>query len=353
VSDTCALRKKPDNRQEWALGGVAILPGKACGAYSGGMAHTPLMLSALATGAVPGFQAVSAQTLSTAERDAALVHDVNNDAWLIEISQSDSDAALHLKEIAAARALTEGLRSRLPFRVPSIKGTSDVGGRTLSVGSYLPGSHLAPKAITPVSASSLGKALAALHTLPSSSLQDFDRPHQSALDSLRECAGVVDASAATGLIPQSLLRRWETACEDHGLWQFDTTVIHGQVHLSRFLFENHSVVAVDGWTEFRQGDPGKDLSWLTTPTNSAFATAVHTSYVSSRPSADKWIMQRARFYAELDIAKWLLHGVQMGNDTIAHDATAMLSDLNDRVSSDLDQALTQPISHAQHPLTES
>jgi hypothetical protein len=31
----------------------------------------------------------------------------------------------------------------------------------------------------------------------------------------------------------------------------------------------------------------------------------------------------------------------------------MLSDLNDRVSSDLDQALTQPISHAQHPLTES
>ena len=62
-------------------------------------------------------------------------------------------------------------------------------------------------------------------------------------------------------------------------------------------------------------------------------------------------MQRARFYAELDIAKWLLHGVQMGHDTVTHDATEMLSDLSDRVSSDLDQALTKPISHAQHPLS--
>ena len=330
---------------------MAILPGKACGAYSGEMAHTPLMLSALATSAVAGFQAVSAQTLSTAERDAALAHDVNNDAWLIEISRSDADEAGHRKEISAAQALTEGLRSRLTFQVPAIKGTADVGGRTLSVGTYLPGSHLTPKTMTPVSASSVGKALAAIHSLPASSLQDFDRPLHSALDSLRECAGVVDASAATGLIPQSLLRRWETACEDQGLWQFDATVIHGQVQLSRFLFEDHSVVAVDGWTEFRQGDPGKDLAWLTTPTNNAFATAVHTSYVSAHPSADKWVMQRARFYAELDIAKWLLHGVQMGHDTVTHDATEMLSDLSDRVSSDLDQALTAPISHAQHPLS--
>jgi hypothetical protein len=51
------------------------------------------------------------------------------------------------------------------------------------------------------------------------------------------------------------------------------------------------------------------------------------------------------------IAKWLLHGVQMGHDTVTHDATEMLSDLSDRVSSDLDQALTAPISHAQHPLS--
>jgi len=54
-------------------------------------------------------------------------------------------------------------------------------------------------------------------------------------------------------------------------------------------------------------------------------------------------MQRARFYAELDIAKWLLHGVSTGQDTIIQDATDMLSALNDRVSSNMDHALTAPV----------
>jgi hypothetical protein len=78
--------------------------------------------------------------------------------------------------------------------------------------------------------------------------------------------------------------------------------------------------------------------------------AVVTSYRSARTSADRWVMQRARFYAELDVAKWLLHGMDSHNETITEDATAMLSALHDRVSGDMDQALTQPISQAKHPL---
>jgi len=325
--------------------------GHTFGAYPGAMNHTPLMLSALATSAVQGFQAVSAQSLSTPERDAALVHDVNNLAWLIEIPLSDADALAHSDELSATRSLTEGLRSRLPFQVPSVSGTTQVGERTLSVSAYLPGSHLTPQSVTPVSAASFGQALAAIHALPTSSMGDFDRPVLSTLDALRECAGVVDSAAATGLLPQSLLRRWETACEDQGLWQCDAMAIHGQIQLSRFLTEDHKVVAVDGWTRFSQGDPAADMAWLTTPTNSAFATAVITAYQQQRPSADRWIMHRARFYAELDIARWLLHGVGLGHDTIVRDATDMLATLNDRVAGDMDSALTAPISHGKHPIT--
>ena len=322
---------------------MAILPGAITGAYPGEMAHTPLMLSALATGAVPGFQAVSAQNLSTPERDAALVHDVNNEPWLIEVSQTDADETLHRSELAAASALTEGLRSRLPFRVPRVQGTSEVGGRVLSVGEYLPGTHLTPKAITPVSAANIGIALAAVHSLPTSGLADHDRLRRSALEHLRECAAIVDAAAASGLLPQALLRRWETACEDQGLWQFDTTVVHGHMHLSRILFDDHAVAAIDGWSDFHQGDPAADLAWLTLPTHSAFAAAVHTSYTSSRPGADKWIMQRARLSAELDIAKWLLHGLDTGQDSIVRDATEMLNTLSDRVSTNMEHALTAPV----------
>lgn len=314
------------------------------------MGHTALMLSALATSAVPGFHAVSAQTLSSAEKDVALVYDVEQRPWLVEVPTSASSEAAHTETLRAIRALSEGLRSRLSFRVPRLAGTTEVGGHTLSVCEYLPGQAPAAHTVSPLLAASIGTALAQIHSLPTSSVQDYDRPADSAIDSLRECAGIVDRAAATGLLPQALLRRWETACEDAGLWQFEPTVIHALMQLGHLLVDNESVVAVDQWRDFRVGDPAQDLAWLTTPASSSFANAVLTAYRSARPGADRWLMQRARFYAELDVAKWLLHGIDSANDTITEDATAMLSALHDRVSGDMDQALTQPISQAKHPL---
>ena len=319
-------------------------------AYPGAMGHTALMLSALATSAVPGFQAVSTQTLSSAEKDVALVYDTNNVPWLVELPTSAAAQAVHVENLRALKALSEGLRSRLSFRVPRLAGTTEVGNYTLSVCEYLPGEAASAHKMTPILAASMGTALAQIHSLPTSSVRDFDRPAESALDSLRDCAGIVDRAAATGLIPQALLRRWETACEDSSLWQFEPTVIHGLMQLGHLLAERDNVVAVDQWRDFRVGDPARDLAWLTTPATSTFHSAVLTSYRSARPSADRWVLQRARFYAELDVAKWLLHGMDTQNETITEDATAMLSALHDRVSGDMDQALTQPISQAKHPL---
>ena len=146
------------------------------------------------------------------------------------------------------------------------------------------------------------------------------------------------------MLPQALLRRWEAACEDRALWQFDATAIHGRMSIGRFLCGENKVLGITGWRMFRAGDPATDLSWLTTPASAAFSSAVVTAYHSAANTNDRWIMHRARFWAELDVAKWLLHGIDIGNDAIARDATEMLVALNDRVSGDLDQALTQPIS---------
>ena len=314
------------------------------------MGHTALMLSALATSAVPGFQAISAQTLSSAEKDVALVYDVDQAPWLVELPTSAQSEVAHAETLRAMRALSEGLRSRLSFRVPRLAGTTEVGNHTLSVSEYLPGQAPAAHKVSPILAASIGTALAQVHSLPTSSVQDYDRPAESAIDSLRECAGIVDRAAATGVLPQALLRRWETACEDAGLWQFEPTVIHALMQLGHLLVDNDTVVAIDQWRDFRVGDPAKDLAWLTTPASAPFANGVLTAYRSARPTADRWAMQRARFYAELDVAKWLLHGIDAANDTIIADATAMLSALHDRVSGDMDQALTQPISQAKHPL---
>jgi macrolide phosphotransferase len=301
------------------------------------------MLSALATSAVPGFQAVSAQKLSLGQRNAALVHDINGQPWVVTLPSSDAEEAVARDRMAAAAALTEGLRSRLSFQVPRVIGTLDVQGRTLSVNDYLPGTSPQPKNITGDLAASIGRALAEIHQLPTSTLADNNRPITAALDSLRDAAGIVDRSAATGLLPQALLRRWEAACEDRGLWQFDATTVHGRMNLGRFLVSDDRVAGVTGWRLFHVGDPAHDLSWLTTPASAAFHSAVITAYHSARNLTDRWIMHRARFWAELDVAKWLLHGMDIGNDAITRDASDMLVALNDRVSGDLDQALTQPI----------
>jgi aminoglycoside phosphotransferase (APT) family kinase protein len=308
------------------------------------------MLSALANSAVPGLQVVSAQQLSLGQRNAALVHDVNNQAFVVSLPSSEAEESIASQQMSAAKALTEGLRSRMPFQVPKVLGTLDVQGRTLSVNDYLPGQSPMAKNLTAELAVAIGQALATIHQLPTSTLIDHQRPVASPLDSLREAAGIVDRTAATGLLPQSLLRRWETACEDRALWQFEATAIHGRMQLGRFLAGDNRILGVTGWRTFGVGDPALDMAWLSTPASQGFSSTVITAYHSARNHADRWIMHRARFWAELDVAKWLLHGMDLGNDSITQDATDMLVALNDRVSGDLDQALTQPISQAQHPL---
>lgn len=319
-------------------------------AYPSHMSQTPLMLSALATSAVPGFQVVSAQNMSRAELDGALVHDVQGLPFVIELPRTAAEERVAQARIAAARALTEGVRSRLSFSVPRVLGTLDVGGMTLSVSDYLHGQMPNLKNVTPELATSIGVALAEIHQLPTATAMDNKRVVNTSLDALRSAAGIVDLAAATGLVPQSLLKRWEAALEDSALWQFDTTVIHGRMGLKRLLCSDNRVVAISGWRDFHVGDPATDLAWLTTPAHSSFAQSVINSYQKARPSTDRWFLQRARFAAELDVARWLLHGKERNNDGIIQDATEMLVALNDRVAGDIETALTQPITQQRHPL---
>jgi aminoglycoside phosphotransferase (APT) family kinase protein len=310
------------------------------------------MLSALATSAVPGFHVVSAQQMSNAERDSALIHDVDGVAWVIDLPTSEAEQQRLLGRVDALSAITEGLRQRLSFKVPRIAGTTDVQGKTLVVQEYLPGSPITIKSLTSELQASLGSALASIHELPTSTVLEHKRLAESSLDELREAAGIVDKTAASGVLPQSLLRRWETACEDRGLWHFEPTVIHRRMQLGRFLVQGNSVVGVTGWRLFGIGDPARDLAWLTTPASAGFAQGVITAYRSHRPSTDRWFLQRARFWAELDVARWLLHGLETSNDHIIQDATDMLQALNDRVAGDMDSVLTQPISQQRHPLAQ-
>jgi hypothetical protein len=77
-----------------------------------------------------------------------------------------------------------------------------------------------------------------------------------------------------------------------------------------------------------------------------------TSYLNARSGSDQRLFQRARLWAELDIARWLLHGIDTRNEKIVDDATELISELHDRISGDLDSTLTEPLTSVPHPLSE-
>jgi aminoglycoside phosphotransferase (APT) family kinase protein len=317
------------------------------------MSHHTLMLAAHASAAVPDMQVVKTSALSLPGVDSALAWDADGQVWIIELPQSDEAESKQRDRIAGATAIGDGLRTRLPFAAPRVVGTTEVDGRTLSVGQFLPGSRIRPEKISPDLSHAIGAAVATLHDIPASALYDQGRPVNSATDAMRKATSIVDKAAQTTLLPKALLRRWEAAYEDHDLWQFEPTIIHGALHLGAFLAEGSEIVAVTGWRELSVGDPARDVAWFTTSHLAKALEPAKTSYLDTRPSADRRLFQRARFWAELDIARWLLHGIDIRSEQIVDDATKLIEQLHERISGDLDQTLTEPITQTPHPLSDS
>ena len=315
-----------------------------------GMSHLSLMLAAQASAAVPGLTLVSTTDMSDEDKSAALATDSDSRAWLVELPKTDAEELRARERIASLQAIGDGLRSRLDFAVPRMHSETNVRGKTLTVAEWLPGFRVSADKATPGIQASIAQAMASLHAIPASALYDQGRPIHSANESQRTAVGIVDRAAQTTLLPQSLLRRWEAAYEDSELWQFEPTIVHGALRLDSFLVEGERVTAMTGWRALHVGDPARDVAWVTAPTAKNLLDGIDNAYREAKPSADRRLFQRARFWAELGIARWLLHGIDQGNDEITRKATEQINELHDRVGGDMGQTLTEPITQAPHPI---
>ena len=87
-------------------------------------------------------------------------------------------------DLVALRALTTGIRSRLPFDVPSYLGQTPVGGTRAVVYDFLGGHHIDIDDIPPGDglAGSIGHAIAAIHTLPTNFVGEAGLPVLSATE---------------------------------------------------------------------------------------------------------------------------------------------------------------------------
>jgi aminoglycoside phosphotransferase (APT) family kinase protein len=305
------------------------------------MARSHLTLAALATSAVAGADIVATRALSSATHgrfDSAVVTLRSGEEYIVRVSVNSDAESEQSRDLVALNALTPGVRSRLPFHIPAFVGQAPIGETRAVVYDYIQGS---PASLHDIggersASDSIGRAIAAVHSLPTSVVSDAglttNTPAQIAATSRK----LADRAAASGKVPKELLTRWSLALEDSALWQFQPTVVNGALAPESFLLADDQVTGIIGWQNLRVGDPALDLFWLNSASSAESADRVYGAYENavSKP-ADRQLRKRARLYAELEIARWLLHGVDTRDASIVADAESMLGSLSTTVQSDL------------------
>ena len=304
------------------------------------MPRSPLVLAALASAAVPGLHPRSSHSTEVGgnDFDTAVVTDSESRHWVVRAPRRAAAGAQLQSELALLGLLADPGRCSLPFAVPAPAGSAALpeGGRCV-VYPYLPGSPLHPGDLAPGPglAAALGRALATLHDVPRSVIEDAGLPSYEATEYRERRLSELDRAASTGHVPARLLARWEKALEDVGRWRFQSCVVHGDLVAEHVLVDDGQVTGMLDWSEARVADPADDLAWIAVGADSEALDSVLESYAVSRTdSPDRHLAERAQLAGELALARWLLHGARHDDSSVVDDATQMLRDLDADVGQD-------------------
>lgn len=303
------------------------------------MARSPFTLAASVASALPRVSIVSvgALTEGTSGRYDSAVATLDDGRRVVVRVPIDPEADTDLRaEVRALRALTAGVRGVLPFDAPEILGESTVGGVLALVQTFLDGYRVDGVHIPsgPGVATTIAAAIAAIHDLPHTVVRDAGLPMHTS-DQVRDgVERLIDRAEATGRLPFGLLRRWSQALAVESLWRFETTVTLGGVEPASFLLaDTDGVPAVTGlltWGGLSAGDPAVDLRW-TAATPAARDEVLSAYAAASGRALDPLVAARARLYAELEFAKWLVHGHTAGSESVIADAVGLLESLDENV----------------------
>ncbi len=300
------------------------------------MARSPFTLAAAVTAALSGAEVVGARTLTAdgdGRFDSAVVTLADERELAIRVGDDDETARELAAESLALRALTAGARAMLPFRAPEYIGETRLSDGHALVTELLPGFQIEAGHVPAGrgAAESMGASIAAVHALPASVVRSAGLTARSAEEAREEIRQLVDRAAATGRVPARLTVRWREAVDDDELWRFESAVTLGGVQATSFLFDDDpelgpQVIGVVHWRGLSIGDPAVDLAWLSSATDAA--GDVHAAYAqASNRTPDGALALRARLLAELEFARWLVHGDAMHRQDIMDDAAALLEAL--------------------------
>ena len=296
------------------------------------MARPPLTLAALATAAVPGLEVSAARAHTRRSHggfDAVELRSADGRHLVIRAPRSQNAETEQSADLVAIRAMTAGIRARLPFRVPQFVGQAPIGGTRAIVTEFLTGGVRTADELTEhdALAAAVGAAVAAIHALPSGFVGDAGLPRETADETRDGVIELIGRAADTGHLPAAILRRWEQATDDESLWRFRPTVINGALTADSILVDGDAVSAIVGWAALAVGDPARDLHWLMTSRGASAELALEAYVIGRSGGADEHLPQRALLYGELELARWLLHGIDQRDRAIVDDAVSLLDGL--------------------------
>jgi macrolide phosphotransferase len=309
-------------------------------AYPGGMARSPFTLAAAVTAALPRIAVVNVSPLTegVSGRYDSAVATLEDGRRVVVRVPADAEADADLRaEARALRSLTAGVRGVLPFGAPDVLGEATVDGMHTVVQTLLPGYRVDAAHVPagPGVATALATGLASVHDLPVSVVRDAGLPVLTAEQAHDEAERLLDRAEATGRLPFGLLRRWSGALGAAHLWRFETTVTLGGADPASFVLEDDAdgiprVTGLLSWGGLGAGDPAADLRW--TASAPAARDDVLEAYTRlSHRAPDALLAERARLYAELEFAKWLVHGSAAGAESVVADAVSLLEALDESV----------------------
>lgn len=311
------------------------------------MTHSDLALAGIACAAVPGMQPVSVQewrrpeATDPAPAQRALIEDATGRRWVVIVPRTVAGAA----ELERNDALTRQLGKHLPFKVPVATGFAGVGpaGRA-AVFPYVEGSainfHRIPAG--PGLSSAIGRALAAVHNMPSDFFDEFGVPTFDAESHRQRRLADLDRAAETGLVPRELLSRWELAFDTASLWRFAVTPVHGSLNGWSFLvaFSDDEaatarVVALTSWEQACVSDPADDFAMLVKQATPAAVDSVLESYTLARANRpDRNLLIRARLASEMSMLRGLAAAVSADDQDLVDARVDELRKLSRLTSAD-------------------
>ncbi|UOR00328.1 phosphotransferase [Leucobacter allii] len=290
------------------------------------MASIPFTLAALATSAVPGLVVSGVRGHDGEEGFSSAILAGEDAELLVRVPRTQAAEVQQSAELLGLAALTDGPRDRLPFAVPRTLGMTRAGDTRAVVSTAIDGERFAVEDLADdaLLLQPIAEAIAAIHELPHTVALQGGLPTRSAQDLRLRATRVIDRAERTRLLPETILRRWQQAVESAELWDFSPTMVHGSLDAEQLRVAEDRVVGVLGWSELSIGDPASDLCWLL-GAGPEVLEGVLVRYGAARNAGSSGTLRtRAALYHELEVARWLLHGVEVHDASVVDDAVAML-----------------------------